>query len=269
MSDVKWIKLAVGLPDNRKIKQIRKLPEGDTIALMWIFLMCLAGETNEDGLIYFTPEIPYTDEMLADQFNMDVNTVRLALTSFQRFGMLEIIDDVIKLNAWERWQATDKLAEMREYNRIRKQEYRARKRLEKSVPNLSGTSPGTSPTCPHTDKIRQEDRQEDRLDERKEGENFDSPEKCPRKYGEFENVFLTDEEFAKLQEDFPNDYDAKIENLSSYIASTGKVYDNHFATIKNWAAKDEKETKQQTNAPQQNNKSANPFLELAKQEGLM
>ena len=95
MADVKWIKLATGLPDNRKIKQIRRLPDGDTIALMWIFLMCLAGETNDEGMIYFTPEIPFTDEMLADQFGIDINTIRLGLTTFQRFGMVEIVDNII------------------------------------------------------------------------------------------------------------------------------------------------------------------------------
>ena len=71
MADVKWIKLSVALPDNKKIRQIRRLPEGDTIALMWVFLLCLAGEVNDDGAIYFTPEIPYTDEMLASQFDME------------------------------------------------------------------------------------------------------------------------------------------------------------------------------------------------------
>ena len=70
MADVKWIKLSTGLPDNRKIKQIRTLPDGDTIALMWIFLMCLAGNSNDDGFVFFTKEIPYTDEMLAEEFKM-------------------------------------------------------------------------------------------------------------------------------------------------------------------------------------------------------
>ena len=77
MADVKWIKLSTGLPDNRKIKQIRTLPDGDTIALMWIFLMCLAGNSNDDGFVFFTKEIPYTDEMLAEEFKMDINTIRL------------------------------------------------------------------------------------------------------------------------------------------------------------------------------------------------
>ena len=124
MDNVKWIKIATGLPDNRKIKQIRKLPDGDTIALMWVFLMCLAGETNADGMVYFTPEIPYTDEMLAGQFDMDINTVRLGLNTFQRFGMIEVIDNIICLGSWERWQSVEGLEKIREQNRLRQKRKR-------------------------------------------------------------------------------------------------------------------------------------------------
>lgn len=129
MADVKWIKLATGLPDNKKIKQIRRLPDGDTVALMWIFLMCLAGETNDDGMVYFTPEIPFTEEMLADQFSIDINTIRLGLTTFQRFGMIEIVDDIICLPAWEKWQAVDKLSEIREQTRKRVAKHREKLKL--------------------------------------------------------------------------------------------------------------------------------------------
>lgn len=129
MADVKWIKLATGLPDNRKIKQIRKLPNGDTIALMWIFLMCLAGETNDDGMVYFTPEIPFTEEMLADQFDIDINTVRLGLSTFQRFGMIEVVDSIICLSHWEKWQAVDGLAVIREQTRKRVAKHREKQKL--------------------------------------------------------------------------------------------------------------------------------------------
>lgn len=129
MAEVKWIKLSVALPDNKKIKQIRKLPDGDTIALMWVFLLCLAGDVNDDGAVYFTPEIPYTDEMLAGQFDMDINTVRLALKTFQHFGMIEIIDDIIHLESWEKWQSTESLSKIREQNRLRKQKQREREKL--------------------------------------------------------------------------------------------------------------------------------------------
>ena len=57
------------------------------------------------------------------------------------------------------------------------------------------------------------------------------------KYGEYQNVLLTDDELQKLQEEFA-DCDARIERLSSYVASTGKAYKSHYATIRNWARKD-------------------------------
>ena len=57
------------------------------------------------------------------------------------------------------------------------------------------------------------------------------------KYGEYKNVLLTDEELAKLKNEFP-DYEQKIENLSSYIESKGAKYKSHLATIRNWAKKD-------------------------------
>lgn len=58
------------------------------------------------------------------------------------------------------------------------------------------------------------------------------------KYGEYRNVLLSDEEYDKLQTEFPADYEERIERLSSYIASTGKKYKSHLATIRNWAKKD-------------------------------
>ena len=58
-------------------------------------------------------------------------------------------------------------------------------------------------------------------------------------YGEFNNVLLTDEELDKLKDKFPRDYDIRIERISGYLESTGKKYKSHYATILNWARKDE------------------------------
>jgi len=157
------------LPDNRKIKQIRKLPQGDTIALLWVFLMCLAGDTNDDGAVYFLPEIPYTDEMLADQFGMDVNTVRLGLATFQRFGMIEIVDDIIHLEAWEKWQSVDKLSEIREKNRKRVAKHREKKRLAAGNAdcNVTGNVTVTLGNAIDIDKDIDSDKEEDREEDKK------------------------------------------------------------------------------------------------------
>ena len=57
------------------------------------------------------------------------------------------------------------------------------------------------------------------------------------KYGEYNNVLLTDEELVKLKEKIPNWQDF-IERLSSYIASTGKRYKSHYVTMLNWYRRD-------------------------------
>ena len=66
-----------------------------------------------------------------------------------------------------------------------------------------------------------------------------APDKKPvkHKYGEYQNVLLTDDELQKLKTEY-SDFEERIERLSSYVASTGKKYKSHYATIRNWARKD-------------------------------
>ena len=59
-------------------------------------------------------------------------------------------------------------------------------------------------------------------------------------YGRYQNVFLTDEELADLQASFPAVWEQYIEKLSEYMASTGKRYQSHAATIRRWAGEDAK-----------------------------
>lgn len=68
------------------------------------------------------------------------------------------------------------------------------------------------------------------------------------KYGEYSNVLLSDQDMEKLQAEFPVDWKERIERLSAYMASTGKSYKNHLATIRNWARRDPKP--KQTYKPQ-------------------
>ena len=88
-------------------------------------------------------------------------------------------------------------------------------------------------------------------------EDINVPTKPIRhKYGLYENVLLTDEDYQKLVEEFPHDYTERIERLSEYIASTGKKYKSHLATIRAWSRKD---TAQR---PTKSTKSSNPFLDM-------
>lgn len=226
MADVKWIKIAVDMFDNRKIKQIGSMPEGDSLLLMWVQLLCLAGNVNDGGFIYLTKEIPYTDEMLATQFNKPISTVRLALKTFEQFGIIEIINNMIFLSSWEKYQSTDRLATIREKDRERK---RRKREAEKLLLQNSTEIPRTSMDVPRIDI-------EGDIDIDK---NKSISKKSPRhKHGEYQNVLLSDDDLEKLKAEFPADWDQRIQRLSEYMASSGKSYKNHLATIRNWARRD-------------------------------
>ena len=95
----------------------------------------------------------------------------------------------------------------------------------------------------------------DRIELGEDSIEEDPPKPTRHKHGLYENVLLTDQEYMKLTEEFPHDYSDRIERLSEYIASTGKKYKSHLATIRSWARKD---TSQKPTAT----KSSNPFLDM-------
>lgn len=126
--EVKWIKLSTDLFNNRKIRMIESMKDGDAIIVIWLRLLILASEINDSGYVYFTKLVPYTEEMLATQLNRPVEVVALALRTFEAYGMIETTRDYIQVKNWEKYQNTDRLQEIREYNRLAQQKSRAKKK---------------------------------------------------------------------------------------------------------------------------------------------
>lgn len=171
MADVKWIKLVTNIFDNRKIRMIESMPEGYAIIVTWLKLLCLAGNINDTGMVYFTKELPYTDQMLATQFNIPLTTVQLALKTFEQFGMIEVVDNILCISNWEKYQNVDRLTEIREYNRLAKQKSRIKQKALAAVNDMSMTSQ----PCHDTDK--EEDKEKDK---KKTKEQKKEPKKEPK-----------------------------------------------------------------------------------------
>lgn len=127
MNEVEWIKLNVNMFDNRKIKHIRKLPEGNNIVLIWVMLLTLAGRCNAGGLIFITENIPYNTKMLADELDFEENTVKLAIEALKDFDMIST-DGFLSIVGWEEHQNAPALNAIREYNRIAKQKSREKQK---------------------------------------------------------------------------------------------------------------------------------------------
>lgn len=235
MADVKWIKLAVDMFDNRKIRQIETLPDGDGIIVIWVKLLCLAGVTNDGGLIYFTRDIPYTEQMLANYFQRPIALVQMALRVFQQFGMIELVDDIIMVSSWEKYQNLDRLAELREKERIKKQKYREKQRLlqiPEAVPGtVHGTVPGQVTQCPSPDKDKEEDIDRD-IEYKAQAPTPPKaePQKTPRsksetkhKRGEYGWVQLTDEQYNNLIRDLGQ---TELDRCISYIDESAQSSGN-------------------------------------------
>lgn len=172
MADVKWIKLATDIFDNKKIRQIETMPEGDAIIVIWLKLLCLAGNVNENGFLYLTKEIPYTEQMLATHFNRPISIVQLALQTFLAFGMIEVIDDVLYVSAWEKYQNCEQLERIREQGRIRQARYKERKRLAES--NVIGDVTDDA-------KVTHGNATDKEIDKEKDIEKDSVPPKSPRR----------------------------------------------------------------------------------------
>lgn len=226
-NEVAWIKLTTDMFDNRKIKHLRRLPDGNNIVLIWVMLLTMAGRCNSGGMIFLTENIPYTPKMLADELDFEENTVQLALTALEQLNMIVTNQGFFAIAGWEEHQNIDGLEKIREQNRIRKQKQRANQKL---LSDVSRDSHGTVTQCHAIDKDKEEDKEKDVLSK-------DNTRKKPtkHKHGEFQNVLLTDSEFEKLADDFGSDLrDKAITFLDAYIEEKGYKSRSHNLAIKRW-----------------------------------
>ncbi|PMR92563.1 DnaD domain protein [Streptococcus intermedius] len=128
MSEIKWIKITTDIFDDEKIRLIDALPEHDAILVIWFKILTLAGRQGGNGLLMMNNKVHYTDEMLAAIFNRPITTIRLALQTFEQFGMIEIINGIISLPNWEKHQNVDGMEKAKEQTRKRVARYREKQK---------------------------------------------------------------------------------------------------------------------------------------------
>lgn len=123
--------------EDEKIDFICSLPEADSIIIIWLRLLTMAGKSNANGYIMLTENIPYTEEMLANRCKKPILTVKLAIETFKRLGMIESDKKGMFLVNWGKHQNIEGLEKIREQNRLRKQHQREREKRMLPVPYLS------------------------------------------------------------------------------------------------------------------------------------
>ena len=183
----------------------------------------------------FNDKIPFNSTMLAQVTRHTIGNVEKAIQIFRDLNLIEVLDNgAIYLADIQNFIGSSST------EADRKRFYRQRIDKEKAELLPAGQM---SDKCP--DKNPPEIELEKEIDiELQIKKDITPSEKPPKakpvrhKYGDYQNVLLSDQDMEKLQAEFPNDWQDRIERLSEYMASTGKSYKSHLATIRNWAKRD-------------------------------
>ena len=234
MADVKWIKLTTNMFDNRKIKHLRKLPDGNNIVLLWIMLLTIAGRCNAGGMIFLTENIPYTPKMLADELDFEENTVILGIQALENLDMICTKNDCFTIAGWEEYQNIDGLNIIREQTRQRVAKYREKKRVE------SGNATVTLPVT--LGNAIEEERKEEKEKEFHSFNQDDENQKMEYMGGKLGKgvVFLSEEQESDLLEKLSLDEFDKYVSIVAECELNGKHFKkkSHYQAILDMVAKD-------------------------------
>lgn len=143
---VKWIKFIIGCTDGSSFKKMRNAKIGgvdyrDKLESIWFELLDFAGMCNHGGAFIDDREIPYSEITdIAAQISRTEEELDLCMQFYINAGMIEIIDNIYMLSNWNKYQNFEYLTDKREYDRLKQQEYRARKKICCRATKASTTS---------------------------------------------------------------------------------------------------------------------------------
>ena len=206
-----YLKLKENYFDDDSIVLLESMQDG--VLYSNILLKLYLKSLKHGGRLQLDEDIPYTAQMIATITRQQIGTVERALQIFLKLGLVEVLDSgtfyMSNIELLIGQSSTEA-----ERKRAARLQNKALSALRTSGGHLSDIRP------PEIEKVRSETGH------------------TSHTYGRYQNVFLTDEELADLQASFPAVWEQYIEKLSEYMASTGKRYQSHAATIRRWAGED-------------------------------
>ena len=276
-----WLRQRDDFFNTLRMKKLRRMENGDTLLIIYQ-KMLLKAMKSEGELTYSGVEPDLAGE-LAIEFDEDVENVRRTLEFLGSCGLAELTGGGCLLpEAVENTGCEGASAQ-------RMRDKRAREREAAPVTFRAQCDASVTPALRSRDGEKEIEKEKEKRDreEIKEREKIrekvltgevPSPSRpclpagnvgfdnSAGKYGEYRNVKLSDDELEKVKTEFPSDWQARIENLSAYIASTGKTYKSHLATIRNWARME----RERGPTPRgKGYEGGNVFLEMAREEGIV
>ena len=218
-----YLKLKENYFDEDAIVLLESMQDG--VLYSNILLKLYLKSLKNGGKLQLDENIPYTAQMIATITRQQVGTVERALQIFMKLGLVEPLQ-----NGALYMSNIELLIGQSSTEGERKRRARRALQEQKTLPEAVADKcpPYAADICPPERELEIK-----REGEIKPGQTTRAP------FGRYKNVFLSEKELAELQTELPGKWEYYIDRLSGYIASSGKKYKNHAATIRRWAADDE------------------------------
>ena len=220
-----YLKLKESYFDDDAIVLLESMPDG--ILYSNILLKLYLKSLKNGGKLQLDENIPYTAQMIATLTRQQVGTVERALGIFQQLGLVE------QLHGGLLYMTDIEL--MIGQSSTEAERKRAARLANKALPPPRTNGGHLSDIRPPEIEIEIELEKEIEIEKEREGE---TGHPTPAAYGRYNNVILTDTELSGLKTELPDKWEYYIDRLSYHIASTGKQYHSHAATIYKWAQED-------------------------------
>ena len=223
-----YLKLKENYFDEDAIVLLESMQDG--ILYSNILLKLYLKSLKNGGKLQLDENIPYTAQMIATITRQQVGTVERALQIFMKLGLVEPLPSGALYMS-----NIELLIGQSSTEGERKRRARLALQEQKALPKAGADKcpPYQADICPPEIEIELE--KEIEIEKEREGE---TGHPAPAAYGRYNNVILTDTELSGLKTELPDKWEYYIDRLSCHIASTGKQYHSHAATIYKWAQED-------------------------------
>ena len=216
-----YLKLKENYFDDDSIVLLESMQDG--VLYSNILLKLYLKSLKHGGRLQLDEDIPYTAQMIATITRQQIGTVERALQIFLKLGLVEVLD------SGTFYMSNIELL-------IGQSSTEAERKRAARLQNKALSAPRTNGG--HLSDIRPPEielEKEIEIEKEREGE---TGHPAPAAYGRYNNVILTDTELSGLKTELPDKWEYYIDQLSCHIASTGKQYPSHAATIYKWAQED-------------------------------
>lgn len=154
-----WFKVSADVFDSEKIKILRADTKiGDSLALMWFFLLALARKKNDGGYVYATEGVAYTPKTLAAVGGFKPKIAETALEVFRQYNMIDIEENgYIYIVGWSEYQNAEELSKLKERERC-KEAMRVKRQRERESKTRNNDVTNTDVTDKNKSKNKKENK---------------------------------------------------------------------------------------------------------------